>query len=1122
MYLIKAGNLTIYDSRDKNTYPVIKPSINESLNEAGTLTFTLLPGHPYYDQMKKMQTFVTAYRDDRELFFGRVLITDKALDGQMEVTCEGGLTFLLDSEMEKGEYNESIVAFFTRIINNHNTQVEEIKRLTIGSITAAKALDTNKKYDFSLTSYQSTKEIIESMITGRFGGYVRIVPNGSGGHQIDYIEDYGRTNTQAVLVGHNIIDKSDHLSGEEMFTVLRPIGKSQPTGTAGESTDVTIESLSQSDITIPNVVKDGKLLKLTDKIAEYGIIRRTEQFNSAETPQDLLKKAEDYITRRGTQLPATCDINLVDFYHLNPTVMDVRLGDVFSSIEGFAGQVMTVGEMSIDLENPANDSIKLKNQEEINANRLDYNVEGAKKGTSSSSGLTSSSAKSSSQEQFRYKYYSERQDMALIHAKEVEINAENRFSALSSNIMLTVQEDPDKPGSGQFVLQARRHVDDPNGSILEMNVAGFKLQKTLDHETDTGATLTIDGYSIASVVQKTGINDLGQNETLHSKITQTESDITTEVSRATNAEGVLTENVSIIKQTANRVSVEVANARGDSATLAAKLAVTDEAISSEVTNRQNADSALSSQITQNANAIELRVEKDGVISAIRQSSESVQIQASKIDLQGYVTAAEFEAEQGRFNRLVSGTTTADFLSAKTLQATESFFFKGDAARWGTISLGSIASATVMMHSIENKDFDHYHTVTFSDGKFTLGKATDTAPGPFDVTATTWYSNQIVAAKNSIGFKSESLWESGSKTITLDNDKTKTISIPDPTNYSYANTHGTYYSVSFNVGGKQFTYSDIDASAVYNSVTVDSIVKNGTATYSDNYKTVYIPVTATAKNGKTLTDTISCDVSKAYEEGQKAGGDSNYEHVTITLQGEQVSVTPIQATSAIRIDSTAKQFYKAGTTTKYDRGTRSKARLVFSYGGTAYYEAGDAIACYTSSESVTRYKAGTPTEYYYGNGAAYVPQGNPSIKLKEYGYEQFYRLGSSGNYFPVGEQRRWFYGSSDGTQHYYAGSGLIYDRGTSVTVTPVGEQETFQIVSGSSQSIRPIKLTSVIRVGAEEYLYNGDGGEFTVQGSAVTAYEKKTSGGTIYYQANPATTYYQEGTTDSTTYYQKKT
>lgn len=76
-------------------------------------------------------------------------------------------------------------------------------------------------------------------------------------------------------------------------------------------------------------------------------------------------------------------------------------------------------------------------------------------------------------------------------------------------------------------------------------------------------------------------------------------------------------------------------------------------VKSEVTTRVT---EAESKITQNANNINLRVEKNGVISAINQSSETVAIDASKINLNGYVTVSSLSG---------SGTTTIDGSNIKT-------------------------------------------------------------------------------------------------------------------------------------------------------------------------------------------------------------------------------------------------------------------------------------------------------------------------------------------------------------------------------------------------------------------------------------------------------------------------
>jgi len=68
-----------------------------------------------------------------------------------------------------------------------------------------------------------------------------------------------------------------------------------------------------------------------------------------------------------------------------------------------------------------------------------------------------------------------------------------------------------------------------------------------------------------------------------------------------------------------------------------------------------------------ANAeIELKVSKDGIISAINQTAESITISASKINLSGYVTASEFSAEIASIDRLLTGSAAISYLNVSAI------------------------------------------------------------------------------------------------------------------------------------------------------------------------------------------------------------------------------------------------------------------------------------------------------------------------------------------------------------------------------------------------------------------------------------------------------------------------
>lgn len=79
--------------------------------------------------------------------------------------------------------------------------------------------------------------------------------------------------------------------------------------------------------------------------------------------------------------------------------------------------------------------------------------------------------------------------------------------------------------------------------------------------------------------------------------------------------------------------------QGDVTSLSTRITANANGLSAEIARASNAEGSLSTRITANANGLTTKVEKNGVISSINQSSESVTINASKVNLSGYVTVS---------------------------------------------------------------------------------------------------------------------------------------------------------------------------------------------------------------------------------------------------------------------------------------------------------------------------------------------------------------------------------------------------------------------------------------------------------------------------------------------------
>lgn len=247
-YKILSGDRIIYDSLDKYAYPCIEPELNLELGEAGSLSFVLLPGHPMRNVMREMQTFVSAYQDDETdpIFYGRVLIAEEDLMGRLDLTCEGALTFLLDSEMEPGTYNETISDFFARCVTAHNSLVEEAKQFEVGVVDHD---DAEKTMEFKLEGYNQTRSVLDSLLVKKHGGFLNV--RYEGGHRyLDFIQVFRKITNQPIRTGYNLKNVQKRTNGENVFTILRPLGKD----------DLTIENASVSNMLNSLTLESGKYL----------------------------------------------------------------------------------------------------------------------------------------------------------------------------------------------------------------------------------------------------------------------------------------------------------------------------------------------------------------------------------------------------------------------------------------------------------------------------------------------------------------------------------------------------------------------------------------------------------------------------------------------------------------------------------------------------------------------------------------------------------------------------------------------------------------------------------------------------------------------------------------------
>lgn len=336
MYTIYVDGHALYAPNLANEgYSVLNPKITMELNKAGSLEFTVPPNNLMYDNIHRMKSIIQVFDGGEEIFRGRVLHDEKDFAKRKAVYCEGELSFLLDSIQRTYDYSGTLSGLFTQYITNHNAQVDESKRFTVGQITVT---DSNNYVHYSSTQYPNTWDEIKKKLIETHGGYVRTRVQG-GVRYIDYIEDYDHIAPQTIEFGVNMLDISEHINADDVFTVLIPLGAKQ-----GETeTRLTVES-----------VNDGKdYIEDADAIALFGRITKVNTWDNVTVATNLLNKGRSFLAD-GVQMSISLSLKAVDLHLVNVDTERIHLGDYIRvlSVPHRIDRRFQCSKITLDLVNP--------------------------------------------------------------------------------------------------------------------------------------------------------------------------------------------------------------------------------------------------------------------------------------------------------------------------------------------------------------------------------------------------------------------------------------------------------------------------------------------------------------------------------------------------------------------------------------------------------------------------------------------------------------------------------------------------------------------------------------------------------------------------------------------------
>lgn len=356
MFHIYLGGQLIYQPLDADL-ALFNPKLTLEMGKAGSLEFDIPPSNSHYSDIQQLTSIVTADMDGDEIFRGRVLSNERMFNNVRHIYCEGDLAFLVDSVQKTEKYNGRTRALFNKMIAAHNSRVEASKRFTVGQVTiddrdiilTGQSEDINTgdidykqiAIDSIVDEWNSTYEQIQTCLIDYCGGYLRTRYQ-NGVNYIDYVKEYGGTASQEIELGKNLLDLTEEVSVEDLFTVLIPLGDDNLTiKSANNGSDELVDSAA---------------------VAKYGRIVKTHVFNNVNDPGTLLENGRRYLASN-VNVPRTVTITAVDLHLLDKSIAAIHLGDKvhISSGPHSMDEYLMCTKIEYDMANPANNKYTFGN-----------------------------------------------------------------------------------------------------------------------------------------------------------------------------------------------------------------------------------------------------------------------------------------------------------------------------------------------------------------------------------------------------------------------------------------------------------------------------------------------------------------------------------------------------------------------------------------------------------------------------------------------------------------------------------------------------------------------------------------------------------------------------------------
>lgn len=335
---------------------ILSGSIKQAQNAINEFTFVIPMQNDLYQKLTPFQSIIQVVNlyDEEVEFEGRVLSVSNKMTSTgfvQEVVCEDFLSFLHDSTQHYQKLkNTGAEAYLREILNQHNAQVENYKRIHLGTVTVKSLTDKPWRY----LGYESTWDTIRDRIVSNIGGYLTLRREESGFY-LDWTSSVGENQESPIQLGRNIKSASREISFDGIATQIMPIGADEK-NSQNQSSDNKEEQ--GSDVTRKQIdissVNGGKIwLEDAELVAKFGIIRKPVIWTEIDDPQVLKNRGLQYLKNQKIAL-AKWTVSAVERYLIDSRYAKFKIGNTHPILNAPLSGIekLQIIEKKIDILNP--------------------------------------------------------------------------------------------------------------------------------------------------------------------------------------------------------------------------------------------------------------------------------------------------------------------------------------------------------------------------------------------------------------------------------------------------------------------------------------------------------------------------------------------------------------------------------------------------------------------------------------------------------------------------------------------------------------------------------------------------------------------------------------------------